>query len=125
LLKALGTKLPDGVLDQDVPMPPVTDPKLGVRPNLLKAEEAVGAAVCAVEDAAVDAFVVEAFNQGAADVNISLGTKLPDGVLDQDVPMPPVTDPKLGVRPNLLKARAPVAAMVLLVKKLSVRRYAP
>jgi len=37
LLKSLGTKLPDGVLDQDVPMPPVTDPKLGVRPNLLKA----------------------------------------------------------------------------------------
>ena len=31
LLKSLGTKLPDGVLDQDVPMPPVTDPKLGVR----------------------------------------------------------------------------------------------
>ena len=24
----------------------------------------------------------------------------------KDVPMPPVTDPKLGVRPNLLKARA-------------------
>ena len=37
LLKSLGTKLPEGVLDQDVPMPPVTDPKLGVRPNLLKA----------------------------------------------------------------------------------------
>ena len=35
-------------------------------------EEAVGAAVCAVEDAAVDAFS-RSFNQGAADVTLSKG----------------------------------------------------